>query len=77
MNRRFYETYRTPKDWQVDWQDDFVSPAQESKSLLNQLKSDILMLEDGEATKQWWQQELVSAFKDSAFWEQKLKPKAS
>lgn len=76
VNRRFYETYRTPKDWQVDWQDDFVSPAQESKSLLNQLKSDILMLEDGEATKQWWQQELVSAFKNSAFWEQKVKTKS-
>lgn len=76
VNRRFYETYRTPKDWQVDWQDDFVSPVQESESLLNQLKSDILMLEDGEATKQWWQQELVSAFKDSAFWEQKVKTKS-
>ncbi|OAU94334.1 exodeoxyribonuclease V subunit gamma [Moraxella catarrhalis] len=76
VNRRFYDTYRTPKDWQVDWQDDFVSPAQASDSLLNQLKSDILMLEDGEATKQWWQQELVSAFKDSAFWEQKVKTKS-
>lgn len=49
LNRTNEENYHTPKDWQVIWRDKFVMNANDD--LLNQLKNDILMLDDNTTHK--------------------------
>lgn len=68
----------TPKDWQVLWQDAFVVSDRDDadQRLLDQLKADILMLDDGSSTEQWWQQTLIDALKTDEYWQNKIQPKS-
>lgn len=69
--------YATPKDWQVAWQDAFVAPKINAgkNQLLDQLKADILMLDEG-AAERWWQQTLIDTLSGDAYWQDKIKPKS-
>lgn len=71
--------HSTPKDWQVIWQDAFVPPKLDDGNhdqLLNQLKADILMLDEGASTERWWQQTLIEALSSDAYWQNKIKPQS-